>query len=95
MVLTIALLSIGVLLSLAVLAVGQRFRAAGTVIYMACLAVNLVLLVAAGVHLISRSNPLTMRLPIGLPWIGANFRIPATATHFNIHSHLKLVYRQR
>jgi superfamily I DNA/RNA helicase len=22
-------------------------------------------------------------------------RIPATATHFNIHSHLKLVYRQR
>ncbi len=82
MVLTIALLSIGVLLSLAVLAVGQRFRAAGTVVYMACLAVNLVLLVAAGVHLISRSNPLTMRLPIGLPWIGANFRIDALAAFF-------------
>lgn len=89
MALTVALWGIGILLSLAVLAVpGQRLRTAATPIYATCVAVSLVVLIAAGLHLIRHGDPLTMRLPIGLPWIGANFRIDALAALFLVVANL-------
>jgi formate hydrogenlyase subunit 3/multisubunit Na+/H+ antiporter MnhD subunit len=78
-----ALWSIGALLGLAAVGVAvHRLTAAGTAIYTGCLAANLAILVAAGSHLIAGGVPVTMRLPIGLPWIGANFRIDALAALF-------------
>lgn len=81
--LTVALWSVAVLLSIAVVAVMVcRFRPAGSAIYAACLAVSLVNLISAGLHLVGDSPPLAARLPIGLAWIGANFRIDALAALF-------------
>ncbi len=89
MALTVALWGTGILLSLAVLAVvGQRFWATGAAIYAVCALVSSVILVAAGVHLIGRGDALTMRLPVGLPWIGANFRVDALAALFLILANL-------
>jgi formate hydrogenlyase subunit 3/multisubunit Na+/H+ antiporter MnhD subunit len=89
MALTVTLWGTGILLSLALLAVlGQRFRATGSGIYAACAIVSSVMLVAAGLHLIGRGDALTMRLPVGLPWIGANFRIDALAALFLILANL-------
>ena len=89
MALTVTLWGTGILLSLAVLAVlGQRFRATGATIYAACAVVSSIILVAAGLHLVGRGDVLTMRLPVGLPWIGANFRIDALAALFLVLANL-------
>ena len=81
--LTIALWSVAVLLSIAFVATAIcRFRTACTVIYAICLTVSLANLMAVGPHLFGQGPPLTVRLPIGLPWIGANFRIDALAALF-------------
>jgi formate hydrogenlyase subunit 3/multisubunit Na+/H+ antiporter MnhD subunit len=83
MALIVALWSVAALLGIAVLAVLiSRLRAAGTLIYAACLGVSLTVLAAVGMHLLGTSAPPMLRLPIGLPWIGANFRIDALAALF-------------
>jgi hydrogenase-4 component B len=83
MLLTVALWSVAVLLTIAVVAViACRFRTVSIAIYAACLVVSLVNLISAGLHLVGDSAPLAARLPIGLPWIGANFRIDALAALF-------------
>ncbi|MFM9846446.1 MAG: proton-conducting transporter membrane subunit, partial [Hyphomicrobiaceae bacterium] len=61
-----------------------RFRAASAVVYAICLTVSLANLMAVGPHLFDKGPPLTLWLPIGLPWIGANFRIDALAALFLI-----------
>jgi len=71
------------LLSIALLAVPVcRFRLAGPAIYAACLAVSLPILAAAMIQLISGGAAPTLRLPIGLPWVGAHFRLDALAAPF-------------
>ena len=81
--LTIALWSVAVLLSTAFVATTIcRFRVASTVVYAICLTVSLTNLMAVGPPLFGRGLPLTLWLPIGLPWIGANFRIDALAALF-------------
>lgn len=81
--LTISLWSVAVLLSIAFAAtMTSRFRVASTGIYAICLTISLANLIAVGLHLFGGRPPLTMRLPIGLPWIGANFRIDALAALF-------------
>ncbi len=81
--LTVALWSVAVLLGIAFLAmIGSRLRAARATVYAACLAVSLVNLVSATRYLVGDSTVLAARLPIGLPWIGANFRIDALAALF-------------
>ena len=51
-------------------------------IYAACLVVSLVILGIAVMHLIAGGSAATLRLPIGLPWVGANFRLDALAALF-------------
>jgi hydrogenase-4 component B len=81
MTLTIALSCAAILLVLAALAVG-RSLAATTFIYGGCLAVSLVSLVAALAQLLGNAQPVTLTLPLGLPWIGAHFRMDALAAFF-------------
>jgi hydrogenase-4 component B len=83
MALTVALWSVAVLLGTAILAIViSRLRGAGAIVYVVCLAISLAILVAAGMHLIGENAPATTQLPIGLPWIGANFRVDALAALF-------------
>ena len=78
-----ALWGVAALLSIALLAVLVcRSRAAGPAIYAACLVVSLLILGIAVVQLMSGGSAVTLRLPIGLPWVGANFRLDALAALF-------------
>ncbi len=84
MLLTIALVCPLALLALAVLAVGIGRRAFATpLIYGGCLLVTLVSLWAAASQLLlSPAAPLAAVLPLGLPWIGAHFRLDALSAVF-------------
>jgi formate hydrogenlyase subunit 3/multisubunit Na+/H+ antiporter MnhD subunit len=71
------------LLAIAVLAVlGCRSRHAGPVVYIACLVASLSILAAGIVQLIGHGPAPALRLPVGLPWIGANFRLDPLAALF-------------
>lgn len=72
-----ALLALGVL----ALLIG-RSRGGSSVIYYGALAVSLPLFGAALVRLLSAAAPSKLVLPLGLPWIGANFRIDALSAFF-------------
>jgi hydrogenase-4 component B len=70
---------------LAIAAVGVAFgrRPAGcAVVYGASLFVSLVALAAAGWHLLIAAPPTALSLPLGLPGIGAHFRLDALAAFF-------------
>jgi hydrogenase-4 component B len=81
MTLTVALSCAAALLVLAALAVG-RSRAASALIYGGCLAVSLVSLFAALAQLLGNAAPVSITLPLGLPWTGAHFRIDALSAFF-------------
>jgi hydrogenase-4 component B len=59
-----------------------RFRAGGFLIYAGCLAVGLVVLTAAAMQLLGNPEAAVAWLPVGLPWIGAHFRMDALAALF-------------
>jgi formate hydrogenlyase subunit 3/multisubunit Na+/H+ antiporter MnhD subunit len=83
MILTVALACVALLLAIAALAVAiGRSGAATPIVYGASLAASLVCLVAALVHLLGHAAPVTATLPLGLPWIGAHFRIDALSAFF-------------
>ncbi len=84
MALTIVLSCIAALLGAAVLAITVgRSPAAVRIVYGACLAVSLISFAAAFVELTSvRAIPPAATLPLGLPWLGAHFRIDALAAFF-------------
>ena len=74
---------IAALLILAILAVlfsGWRF--ATHLVYGAGLLLSLGLLAVGGLHLLCNARPLTLSLPLGLPWIGAHFRLDALSAFF-------------
>ena len=81
----IALISLnGALIALAVLAVAliaNHQRPSGFV-YGASLALTIAGFVLASAFLVSRAAPETVALPIGLPWLGANFRLDALSSFF-------------
>ena len=78
-----ALWGVAALLGIALLAVpAGRLRVASPVIYAACLAVSLPLLVAALSHVIAGGPAQTLHLPVGLPWIGAHLRLDALSAPF-------------
>jgi hydrogenase-4 component B len=81
MALTVALFCAAALLVLAILAAG-RSRAATFLIYGGCFVVSLISLLAAVAHLIGNATTTTVTLPLGLPWIGAHFRIDALSAFF-------------
>jgi formate hydrogenlyase subunit 3/multisubunit Na+/H+ antiporter MnhD subunit len=83
MTLAMALSGVGVLLALPIVAVLiRRWRGASSIIYAASLVCVLVLLVVATEHLIAARSPVGTRLPLGLPWLGAHFRLDALAAFF-------------
>ena len=80
---TLVLCCAAALLSTAILAVaiGRRDRAS-TAIYGLCLVVSLVAFAAALSQLISGAAASNVTLPLGLPWLGAHFRLDALAAFF-------------
>ncbi len=82
--LAVALWSVPALLSVAVLALAILPRRAATrLVYAACFAICLGVLVVSLAHLVGAgSSASTLRLPVGLPWIGAHFRMDALSAFF-------------
>jgi formate hydrogenlyase subunit 3/multisubunit Na+/H+ antiporter MnhD subunit len=62
----------------------HRRPSATVVIYGICLTVSLLLLALAVAGLLGRSAVQHLTLPIGLPWLGARFRIDALSAFFQI-----------
>lgn len=83
MMLTIALTCAALLLTLAVLAIAiGRSRVAVAAVYGPCLALSAVSCLAGIAALGSGKAPEILKLPMGLPWLGANFRLDALAAFF-------------
>jgi formate hydrogenlyase subunit 3/multisubunit Na+/H+ antiporter MnhD subunit len=82
--LVVALLGASVLLAVGCLAVAwRRSAAASSVVYGASLVVAVVLFLAALVELVAGSAAApTVVLPLGLPWLGAHFRMDSLAAFF-------------
>src|SRR6266566_315930 len=80
----VALCSVSAFLGLPLLAAAAlRWSAATRAIYGACIIICLVVLVVALTQLLSAgSSASSLRLPLGLPWVGAHFRIDALAAFF-------------
>src|SRR6266849_1277868 len=80
----VALCSVSAFLGLPLLAAAtMRWSAATRLIYGASLAICVVVLVMALTQLVNAGNTVSsLRLPLGLPWIGAHFRIDALAAFF-------------
>jgi hydrogenase-4 component B len=73
----------GALLALSVVAllVG-RSRTGSALIYSVALAISVVLFGAALMRLFAATPPSTIVLPLGLPWLGMNFRVDALSAFF-------------
>ena len=85
MTLTITLACAAVLLALAPLAVIiVRSPAATRLVYGACMVAAAVSLVAASAHLLGMGAPADITLPVGVPWLGAHFRIDSLSAFFLI-----------
>ena len=83
MTLTIALTCAALLLTLVPMAISTgRSPRAITSVYGPCLALSAVSCLAGIVALVSGAVPETLKLPMGLPWLGANFRLDALAAFF-------------
>jgi hydrogenase-4 component B len=83
MMLKVALLCAGVLLALAPLAVLlARSPFVSRLIYAACMILTAVSLAAALTHLVTAATVEALTLPIGLPWLGAHFRLDALSAFF-------------
>jgi formate hydrogenlyase subunit 3/multisubunit Na+/H+ antiporter MnhD subunit len=82
---TLILWCVGVLLAAAVIGTATaRLAAARPIVYGASLAASVVALVGAMDGLLGTSPPSTTTLPLGLPWLGAHFRVDALAAFFLI-----------
>ncbi len=79
-----ALWSVAVLLALAPAAIALSMQKHGSaILYGACLVVTSALAAIALVNLLDPAHPvLSATLPIGLPWLGAHFRIDPLAAFF-------------
>jgi hydrogenase-4 component B len=74
---------VGALLALAPIAIGLGRRSAGTpVVYGATLLISLLLLANALAMLLQGAAATTAMLPLGVPWIGAHFRLDALSAFF-------------
>lgn len=81
---TLALLCVAVLLATAIVAVALgRSGNTGSGVYAVCLVASAVALVNAVSALVGEAGAVsTATLPLGLPWMGAHFRIDALAAAF-------------
>jgi len=79
----VALWGIIALLATGALAVALQGRpVASRLVYLVCLVVSVIMLIVGGAALLSAGSPSTIGLPLGLPWIGAHFRIDALSAVF-------------
>ena len=63
-------------------AIGARRRAAGFAVYAVAFAVSAAALTVACAWLLAHRAPDMLALPVGLPWLGAHFRLDALAAFF-------------
>jgi formate hydrogenlyase subunit 3/multisubunit Na+/H+ antiporter MnhD subunit len=83
MALTIALASVAGLLTLAALAIFiSRTSWGRTFIYGGSLAISAIVVVIATQALLGAAAAQTATLPLGLPWLGAHFRLDALSAFF-------------
>jgi formate hydrogenlyase subunit 3/multisubunit Na+/H+ antiporter MnhD subunit len=82
MLIEIGLGSAGALLGVGFLAAASRGAVGTRFVYGACLAVSGALCALALSHLIGGAKAETLVLPLGLPWIGARFRLDTLAAFF-------------
>lgn len=68
-------------LSVVAIAIGKR-RAATPVVYLASVVVSAALFANGLIHLLDGSIPTALTLPLGLPWVGARFRVDALSSFF-------------
>jgi hydrogenase-4 component B len=82
--LIIVLCCVAAFLVLALAGIGAptRSKAQSTLVYGGCLAVSVAALCAGFVALISGGTAITIILPLGLPWVGAHFRLDLLAAFF-------------
>jgi hydrogenase-4 component B len=80
--LTVALSCAAALLVLAVAALFIARTVANALVYGACVAAALISLFAALSHLLGAQPPENLALPVGIPWIGAHFRIDSLSAFF-------------
>ena len=74
---------VAALLLIAVLALAMgRSNVATKVVYGTCLATSVIALVSAALGLLAGAGDQLLTLPLGIPWIGANFRIDVLAAFF-------------
>jgi formate hydrogenlyase subunit 3/multisubunit Na+/H+ antiporter MnhD subunit len=79
----LALSCIGVLLATSVFAVAAgRSPVTMRIVYSASLFAPMFLLAIAAKHLFGANAPITATLPLGLPWLGAHFRIDVLGAFF-------------
>jgi formate hydrogenlyase subunit 3/multisubunit Na+/H+ antiporter MnhD subunit len=79
----IALCCVAALLATAPLAVATaRIPAAVPLVYGVSLLASLISLFAALAHLLGVAAPASVTLPLGLPWLGAHFRVDALSAFF-------------
>ncbi len=85
MTLTIALVCAAALLALAAVGVIMgRFPASTRVVYGASLIIATVSFIAGLVQLVGAAAPFGLTLPLGVPWLGAHFRLDALSAFFLI-----------
>ena len=85
MTLTIALVCVAALLALTVLAVIiGRSKVATRIVYGGSLLITTISLAAALTHLLAATAPFHITLPLGVPWLGAHFRLDALSAFFLI-----------
>jgi hydrogenase-4 component B len=86
----VALWGVAALFGAAVLAVAmQPTRVSGRLIYLVSLAVSLVTMAVSGMQLLDGAGTASaLQLPVGLPWIGARFRMDALSALFLLLANL-------
>src|SRR5271169_3818072 len=78
-----SLIAIAVLFGLCPLVlVTLRLRACSTILYLLCAAAAMTLLVSGATHVLRVDAAETATLPLGLPWLGAHFRLDALSAAF-------------
>ena len=83
MTLTVVLCCAALLLALAPVAVAlSGVPAASRLIYGGCMAASMVSLAVALAHLLAAAPVESITLPLGIPWLGAHFRIDALSAFF-------------
>ncbi len=82
------LVDLGLLTLAGIAAVVARRRDAHTIVYGAALALSALGLAISSAHFLGREAPASLVLPIGLPWLGAHFRLDALSAFFIALGHL-------